>query len=276
MKFATLFLVFCVFAITESNAVEAPAPAALIKSEPAPSKKLRVAFGDNMWVPKQMLRAEDLVCTTADLGLGTNTPRMKLSKFFDTSRMTPPALSTKKQSGFNYICYDNENVKDWPTPKSELADPTRYTILAAKLAHEAGFKFLAEPNFEVLVGHGTRGVNGKLFLTERVVPSVRIPAVAPHLDAISLQLQRAQADVEQYQRLTRQLVKEIRAVNPSVIIFVQVTSREKSGKASSPADLMSAIQSVADVVDGIWIHTDKNQEAYAGELLKFMEQAGLR
>jgi hypothetical protein len=55
-------------------------------------------------------------------------------KFVGTDAMTPAALEDRKRAGFNWICYDNENGKDWKTPKDELADPTKYTILAARAA----------------------------------------------------------------------------------------------------------------------------------------------
>ena len=242
----------------------------------AGEKKLRVAFGDNSWMPKQLLMANDLVCTTADLGLGENNPQMKISKFVAATKMTPEELANRKARGFNWICYDNENGKDWPTPKEELADPTKYTILAAKATHAAGLKFIAEPNFELIVGRGTRGKEGKLTLTEKQVPFVRLKEVAPYLDAISLQLQRAQADVEQYRELTQRYASEVRSANPKAIIFVQVTSREKSGKTSTPAELMIAVRSVTEFVDGIWIHNDKGQEDFARELLTLMAKAGYR
>lgn len=242
----------------------------------AGEKKLRVAFGDNRCMPTQLLTADDLVCTTTDLGLGANNPQMRICKFVDTSKMTSEELAKRKQAGFNWICYDNENGKDWKTPKEELADPTKYTILAAKLTHAAGLKFIAEPNFELIVSRGTRGENGKLILTEKKVPFVRMTEVAPHLDAISLQLQRAQADVEQYRELTRRYASEVRSANPKAIIFVQVTSREKSGKKSTPTELMLAIRSVADCVDGIWIHIDKDGVDFAKELVTLIAKAGYR
>ena len=242
----------------------------------AGEKKLRVAFGDNRSMPTPLLNAGDLVCAPGDLGLGKNNPQMRISKFVDTSKMTPEEIAKRKQAGFNWICYDNENGKDWKTPKEELADPTKYTILAAKLTHAAGLKFIAEPNFELIVGRGTRGKNGKLTLTDKRVPTVRMKEVAPYLDAISLQLQRAQADVEQYRELARRYANEVRSVNPKAIIFVQVTSLEKSGKISTPAELMPSVRSVADFVDGIWIHIDKDQLSFATEFVTLMTQAGYR
>ncbi len=242
----------------------------------AGQKLLRLAFGDNRCMPIQLLRADDLVCAPTDLGLGTNNPQIRISKFTDTSKMTPTELTRRKRAGFNWICYDNENGKTWPTPKNELADPTKYTILAAQLTHAAGLKFIAEPNFELITGHGTRGNNGKVELTDKLVPTVRMKDVAPHFDAISLQFQRAQADLELYRKLTRQYADEIRAANPNAIVFVQITSREKSGKKSSPADLMPAIRSVADLVDGIWIHVEKDEEQYATELVTLIAKSGYR
>jgi hypothetical protein len=248
----------------------------LASTASAGDKRLRVAFGDNSWMPKQLLTANDLVCTTADLGLGSNSPQMKISKFTAATKMTPEELARRKEQGFNWICYDNENGKDWPTPTDELADPTKYTIQAANATHAAGLKFIAEPNFELIVGRGTRGKAGKLELTDKQVPCVRLKEVAPCLDAISLQLQRAQADIEQYRELTRRYAGEVRSVNPQAVIFVQVTSREKTGKISTPAELMAAVRSVAELVDGIWIHNDKGQEDFATELVTLMAKAGYR
>jgi hypothetical protein len=245
----------------------------------AAEKKLRVAFGDNRSMPTQLLTAGDLVCSPDDLGLGGNNPQMRISKFMAATKMTPEELARRKQQGFNWVCYDNENGKDWPTPKEELTDPTRYTRMAASAAHAAGLKFIAEPNFELIVGRGTRGKNGQLELTEKQVPIVRLEEVAPDLDAISLQLQRAQADLEQYRELTRRYSSAVRSVNPRVLIFVQVTFREKSGKVSTPTELLRAVQAVADLVDGIWIHVDRNNEEHlrsATELLGLMAKAGYR
>jgi hypothetical protein len=242
-------------------------------------KKLRVAFGDNRNMPTQRLTAGDLVCSPDDLGLGRNNPQIKISKFTAATKMTPEELARRKLQGFNWICYDNENGKDWPTPREELTDPTKYTLMAARATHAAGLKFIAEPNFELIVGRGTRGRNGKLELTDKHVPFVRLKEVAPYLDAISLQLQRAQADLEQYRELTRHYSSEVRSVNPRAIIFVQVTFREKSGKVSTPADLLRAVEAVADLVDGIWIHNDMNNEDHvrsATELMGLMANAGYR
>lgn len=242
-------------------------------------KKLRVAFGDNRCMPTQLLTASDLVCSPDDLGLGGNNPQMKISKFVAATTMTPEAIAERKQQGFNWICYDNENGKDWPTPKEELTDPTKYTLMAAKATHAAGLKFIAEPNFELIVGRGSRGKDGKLELTEKQVPFVRLKEVAPYLDAISLQLQRGQADVEQYRELTRHYAEEVRSANPKAIIFVQVTFREKSGKVSTPAELLRAVRAVADFVDGIWIHNDKDNDDQlrsATELVMLMAKAGYR
>lgn len=258
-----------------AGAADLPPPGSA-PATPASAKKLRVAFGDNSCMPTQLLQAVDLVCTAADLGLGRNNPEIKITKFTDTSKMTAEALASRKRSGFNWICYDNENGKTWPTPKNELADPTRYTILAAELTHAAGLKFIAEPNFELIAGRGTRGAGGKLELTDKQVPAVRMQEVAPHLDAISLQLQRAQADVEQYRTLTRQYAGEVRSVNPKAIIFVQVTSLEKSGKVSTPAELMPAVRSVAEFVDGIWIHNQKDQPDFPAEFMALMAREGFR
>jgi hypothetical protein len=251
----------------------------VLVAQEATTPKLRVAFGDNRSMPTQLLTAGDLVCSPDDLGLGSNNPQMRISKFMAATKMTPEELARRKQQGFNWVCYDNENGEDWPTPKAELTDPTKYTLMAAKAAHAAGLKFIAEPNFELIVGRGSRGKNGKLELTEKQVPYVRLKEVAPDLDAISLQLQRAQADLAQYRELTRRYAGEVRSVNPNAIIFVQVTFREKSGKVSTPADLLRAVQAVADLVDGIWIHNDRNNEEHlrsATELVRLMAEAGYR
>lgn len=245
----------------------------------AAEKKLRVAFGDNRCMPTKLLTANDLVCSANDLGLGSDNPQIRISKFVAATKMTPEAIAERKQQGFNWLCYDNENGKDWPTPKEELTDPTKYTLMAAKATHAAGLKFIAEPNFELIVGRGSRGEDGKLELTDKQVLFVRLKEVAPYLDAISLQLQRAQADVEQYRELTRQYAEEVRSANPKAIIFVQVTFREKSGKVSTPAELLRAVQAVADFVDGIWIHNDKDnvdQLQSATELVTLMGKAGYR
>lgn len=239
-------------------------------------KFLRVAFGDRGFIPAKMLNADDLVWTAKDLDLGSNSPQMRLCKFTDTSRMTPRALAQRKQEGFNWVCYDDEDGKSWPTPGVERKDPTKFTILAAKLAHAAGFKFLAEPNFDLLVGRTSHGQNGRLVLSGREIPCVQLKKAGPYLDAISLQLQRAQADQTKYAELTRRYAKEMRAVNPRALVFVQVTSRAKSGKQSTAADLMPAIESVAPCVDGIWIHVDSGQDEFATRLLGLLARAGYR
>lgn len=258
-----IYFLFCCLALSSTTAL-------------GEGKKLRLAFGDNRTLPTLKLKATDLVCNPNDLGLGENNPQLRISKFFSVAKMTSDELARRKAQKFNWICYDNENGKDWPTPKEELADPTKYTLQAAKAAHDAGFKFIVEPNFELITGRGTRGLNGKVVLTEKPVPHLRLKEVAPHLDAISLQLQRAQADPALYLELAKRYVEEVRSVNPKVIIFVQVTSREKSGKKSTPADLLPIVRSVADFVDGLWIHIDKNEERFATELVTLMEQAGYR
>lgn len=239
-------------------------------------KTLRVAFGDHGFIPVQLLSVGDLVWSPKDLGLGTNNPQMRLGKFMDTSKMTPEQLAKRKAEGYNWICYDDEDGQTWPTPKVELADPTKYTILAAKLAHAAGFKFLAEPNFDLLVGHGSHGVNGKLVISDKPLPHVDLKEAGPYLDAISFQLQRAQADDEQYLRLTRQYAAEMRAANPKALVFVQVTSRSKSGKQSTAAGVMPAVSSAAPYVDGIWIHIDTGHDNFAIELIHLMAKDGYR
>jgi hypothetical protein len=191
--------------------------------------------------------------------------------------MTPDDLSKRKVQGFNWACYDTENGQDWPTPKDELADPTAQIIAAAKAAHAAGLKFIVEPGFELITGRGTRRVNGKLELTEKQVSQVRLKEVAPHLDAVSLQLQRAQDDPVFYRDLAKRYFEEVHAANPKAIVFVQITSREKKkGQKLSPTELMTSIRAVADLVDGIWIHFDQGEDNYATELLALLEKEGYR
>ena len=243
---------------------------------PVTAAPLRVGFGDNQIMPVRLLRAPDLVCTPHDLGLGPNAPSIRMTKFTGTLKMTPEEFAKRKAEGFNWICYDNENGATWPTPKEELADPTRFTILAAQRAHAAGLKFIAEPSFELIVGQGTRIRDGKLDLTDKRVPALDFPRVSPYLDAISLQLQRAQLDLEKYRALTRRYADEIRAANPRTIIFVQVTSRKRGGKESTPEELLESVRATRDLVDGVWIHVDTGQEAYAARLLTLMGNAGFR
>jgi hypothetical protein len=151
--------------------------------------------------------------------------------------------------------------------------------MAAKATHAAGLKFIAEPNFEIILGRGSQGINGKFELTDKRVPAVRLKDVAPYLDAISLQLQRAQLEVEQYRELTRRYASEVRSANPKAIIFVQVTFRKRNGRDSTVPDLLRAVEAVAEFVDGIWIHNDKDNEEQlrsATELVRLMAKAGYR
>ena len=51
-----------------------------------------------------------------------------------------------------YIGYDNEaNNDDLSTPSNEIADPAKYTNMAADLVHAAGFKFAALPTHFILL-----------------------------------------------------------------------------------------------------------------------------
>ena len=64
--------------------------------------------------------------------------------------------------------------------------------------------------------------------------------------------------------------------NPKTIVFVQVTSRSKSGKQSTAAGVMPAVSSVAPYVDGIWIHIDTGHDNFATELINLMAKDGYR
>ena len=82
-------LVFCLEAAIATDNPHGQSPA------PAPAKKLRIGFGDNSYMPTQLLNASDLVCTPADLGRGTNSPQIKMTKFTNTAKMTRHELAKR-------------------------------------------------------------------------------------------------------------------------------------------------------------------------------------
>jgi hypothetical protein len=131
----------------------------------------------------------------------------------------------------DFVAYD---VEHWTnTPIAEQNDPIGSINKGADLVHNAGLKFAIAPDRQFLLAN------------YKNIDWTRI-------DLVNLQLQTLANDPVTYSQYAQSIVSVIKSQNPKTEIFIQVSFTK-----SNTTQIINAIESVKNIVDGIYIHLDK-------------------
>jgi hypothetical protein len=149
-------------------------------------------------------------------------------------------------TGVRAVVYDCEN---WQfTPAVERFNLSHYVGEAVSLAHEHGLWLIAAPAVtlvQVLApGKGNR--------YDRYL-GAGIATAAAAADIVDIQAQGAERDADEYARFVSAAAGQVRAANPNAIVLAGL-STNPPGKPVHPKMLISAIQSVAGIVQGFWLN----------------------
>jgi hypothetical protein len=146
--------------------------------------------------------------------------------------------------GTKAIAYDDENWRF--TATSEIAHPASSTEEASKLAHQAGLQFISLPGMDL----GTSATGNIQSLPQSYYSFVKdgYLQMARYDDIFELQLENREKSAD-FVTLTQQARNRVKAINPKVIFFVQLTSNPNS-QVITAEDLMKDYRATRGFVDG--------------------------
>lgn len=142
------------------------------------------------------------------------------------------------------VSYDDENWKFTPGP--EIADPLRYTMLAAAMVHQAGLEFISVPAMDL--GVSANGHVQMLPQSFSTFVSDGYLNLAKYDDVFELQLENAET-APYFTSLVRESARKVRAVNPRVIFMLQLTSNPNRHRVSAK-QLIRDFQATKGFADG--------------------------
>ncbi|MFQ5854507.1 MAG: hypothetical protein ACE5LU_02525 [Anaerolineae bacterium] len=126
--------------------------------------------------------------------------------------------------------YFGYNIEHWPdTPAAEQRDPEAAGHAAAGFARQHNLGYVVGPDLQFTEDAGAD--------------------LAREADIYVIQGQRLQEDTRRFQAVVTTFAEAVRSGNPEVKVWVQV-----SASFGTPERTLSALQTVADHIDGIWIH----------------------
>jgi hypothetical protein len=141
--------------------------------------------------------------------------------------MTATIDLANRYSNTDLIVYD---IEEWSkTPKRERNNAVKSITKGADIVHDGGYKYGIAPSAEYLIEH-YRQINWS------------------NIDFVDMQLQRFSEDPTTFSNYTRQIGSFIKEQNPDILLFVQLSFSRTDYTQTS-----AAIQSVKDIVDGIFI-----------------------
>jgi hypothetical protein len=148
------------------------------------------------------------------------------------------------QKGIKAISYDDEN---WHfTAASEIAHPVYSTKLASDLAHKHGLQFISSPGMDL--GTSATGKIQPLPMSYSSFVKDGYLNIAQYDDLFELQLENTETNTN-YVTLAQQAKNLIKAINPKVILLLQLTSNPNSQPVSAE-DLMKDYNSTHGFIDG--------------------------
>lgn len=149
---------------------------------------------------------------------------------FISSKQVIDNAERVKDLGFTFIEF---NLESGLSPDSDNDDVVEAMNRAAQAAHEQGLEFMAAPS--------------------RVYTTEYGPQIAPFVDYYHIQAQALQDEgIDVYSNYVHTTISKLKAVNPDLIITVQVSTRGGEAPGLSLLEtLKQCTDSVMDAVDGV-------------------------
>jgi hypothetical protein len=148
------------------------------------------------------------------------------------------------KKGVKAISYDDEN---WHfTAASEIAHPVEYTQFASALAHQHGFQFISSPGMDL--GTSATGKVQPLPLSYESFVKKGYLNIARYDDLFELQIENTETNTN-YITLAQQAKNRLKAINPKVIVLLQLTSNPNRQPVSTE-DLMKDYHATQGFIDG--------------------------
>jgi hypothetical protein len=151
----------------------------------------------------------------------------------------------------SYVEYDLER---WPqTPKSEQDNPVAAVQQAQQVAHAHGAQLLLTPTSYFNDKYGDQLAR----YTDIYVPQAKA--------------YEAGMSTDQYQQTVGTLLKRLRAANPSVKVFLDI-SPEPKGIAKTGQEMLQDVNLVRSVapIDGVWITYRPREEPTVTQFLQLL------
>jgi hypothetical protein len=148
-------------------------------------------------------------------------------------------------AGTQIVGYDNEA---WSfTPANEQREPIGYTIKFAQLAHAHGYKVFAMPA-ENIIQYRYPGQDKFTAFVKFGMAGL----VAPYVDYYHIQSQDLQNVPASYASYTQQIVAQVHAANPRVVVTGGVSTNPP--QAATAGDIDASIKASAQMVSGYWLN----------------------
>lgn len=190
-------------------------------------------------------------------------------KYASLERFRDDLARGKVGSGVQIVGYDPEHWRF--TPVDEQQDPIASSIAFAQLAHAHGYKVIVMPAENLAV------INRRADKFRAFLDSGYASRVAPYVDFYHIQAQGLQHRINgpfpSYRSFVEQMVAQIHAANPNVIITAGIsTNTPGSAEPTSGADMAAAAKAVSDLVSGYWINVVRGNNSTAVDALRLLAQ----
>lgn len=148
------------------------------------------------------------------------------------------------------LLYDDER---WEmTPEEEQAHPVQAACRAAAIAHANGKIVIATPAINLIrvLDPGSTGGDQRFADFARTNVAGRISKC---VDVYEIQAQGAEKDTQKFRDFVVAEARQARAANPKIIVLAGI-STNPSGQQVTAQELLKAVESVRDFVDGFWLN----------------------
>lgn len=157
-----------------------------------------------------------------------------LSEIVSGKRMVmSPSVDLAKEQAASFVStaeYFGYNIEHWPdTPEAEKQAPVAASQAAAEFARQHDLGYILGPDLSFTEEFG--------------------PQLAQQVDIYVIQGQQLQENIPRFQKVVTDFAEAVRSTNPDVKVWVQV-----SASFGTPEQTVSALETVTDHIDGIWLH----------------------
>jgi hypothetical protein len=153
------------------------------------------------------------------------------------------------------VMYDYER---WQfTPEEEQRNPAPYVKMAADAVHARNLLFLTAPAVNlvrVMAPDEDRSRRYDTYLRLGIAADA-----ARYADVVDIQAQGAEPNTELYASFVHKAAAQARQANPKVVVLAGL-STQPIGQRVTAADVLRAIASTRDVVDGYWFNIPRPSE----------------